>query len=252
MSSAPPYTTTTYIEPNPFNVNADTCCDDSNPFGEQAIRHAFVKKVFGILALMILVTTGIVAVFVFNERVQEWSDPQTNAAPFISAIVIYLVVAISLACCTDVRRKYPLNYIFLSILTLSTSYMLGVVCAGYKADSVVLTGGICAVACGSLVIFAMTTTIDFTRFLGMLCLMVWVLILWGFIWFIPRYSVSEKLYALLGCVIFMLFLIIDVQLIVGGHRLSISPEEYVFAAMQIYLDIVNIFLRLLMIFGERK
>lgn len=33
----------------------------------------------------------------------------------------------------------------------------------------------------------------------------------------------------------------------GNHKVSISPEEYIFAALNIYLDIVNIFIYLLMI-----
>jgi len=242
---------------NPFDVNGEQPCDHvepepENPFGEEAVRKAFVKKVFGILSVMLLVTTSTVAAFVFNEKLQQWTDPQTNVIPLISAVVVYLVVGISLACCSNVRRKYPINYIFLALLTLSTSYMVGVISGGYKAESVVLAGGICALACGSLVIFAMTTKIDFTKFLGMLCLMVWVFFLWGFVWIIPGYSNAERIYALVGCVLFMLFLVIDVQLIIGGKRHSLSPEEYIYAAMQIYLDVVNIFLYLLQIFGERK
>ncbi|KAI5716619.1 hypothetical protein M8J76_009504 [Diaphorina citri] len=35
----------------------------------------------------------------------------------------------------------------------------------------------------------------------------------------------------------------------GSHRYSISPEEYIFAALNIYLDVVNIFLSILQILG---
>ena len=31
----------------------------------------------------------------------------------------------------------------------------------------------------------------------------------------------------------------------GNHKFSISPEEYIFAALAIYLDIINIFMYLL-------
>lgn len=43
----------------------------------------------------------------------------------------------------------------------------------------------------------------------------------------------------------------DVQLIVGGkHRMSLDPEEYVFAALNIYLDIINIFIFILQLIGR--
>ena len=37
-------------------------------------------------------------------------------------------------------------------------------------------------------------------------------------------------------------------MIVGGtHKVQMSPEEYVFAALTLYLDIINIFLYILQI-----
>lgn len=43
------------------------------------------------------------------------------------------------------------------------------------------------------------------------------------------------------------YLVFDTQLILGGkhRRYTVSPEEYVFAALNLYLDIVNLFLLLL-------
>ena len=38
----------------------------------------------------------------------------------------------------------------------------------------------------------------------------------------------------------------------GNHKFSISPEEYIFAAIAIYLDIINIFLYILRIVGAAK
>ena len=43
------------------------------------------------------------------------------------------------------------------------------------------------------------------------------------------------------------------QMMMGGnHKFSISPEEYIFAAIAIYLDIINIFLYILRIVGAAK
>ena len=41
----------------------------------------------------------------------------------------------------------------------------------------------------------------------------------------------------------------DTQLIMGGKKYEISPEDYVFAAMMLYVDIIYIFLYLLALFG---
>jgi len=37
----------------------------------------------------------------------------------------------------------------------------------------------------------------------------------------------------------------------GNHKFAISPEEYIFAAIALYLDIINIFLYILRILGKK-
>lgn len=38
----------------------------------------------------------------------------------------------------------------------------------------------------------------------------------------------------------------------GKHKYSISPEEYIFAALNLYIDIVNIFMYILMLIGASR
>lgn len=55
-----------------------------------------------------------------------------------------------------------------------------------------------------------------------------------------------------GCLYFLLqFLAFDTQLLMGNKRYTMSPEEYVFATLSIYLDIIYIFSFFLQIFGKR-
>ena len=48
------------------------------------------------------------------------------------------------------------------------------------------------------------------------------------------------------------FLAVDTQLLLGNKELSLSPEEYVFAALNLYTDIINIFLYILAIIGRAR
>ena len=46
------------------------------------------------------------------------------------------------------------------------------------------------------------------------------------------------------------YLVFDTQLMMGGkHKYALSPEEYIFAALNLYLDIINLFLFILSIIG---
>ena len=56
-----------------------------------------------------------------------------------------------------------------------------------------------------------------------------------------------------GALIFSLYIVYDTQMMMGGkHKYSLSPEEYIFAALNLYLDIINLFMYLLAIFGGNR
>lgn len=48
------------------------------------------------------------------------------------------------------------------------------------------------------------------------------------------------------------FLAFDTQLLMGSKRYTMSPEEYIFATLNIYLDIIYIFSFFLQIFGTKR
>ena len=81
-----------------------------------------------------------------------------------------------------------------------------------------------------------------------------VFILFGIVaMFFPNIPIVRKVYAGIGALIFSLYLVYDTQLMMGGkHKYSLSPEEYIFASLNLYLDIVNIFIYILSLFGDRS
>lgn len=54
------------------------------------------------------------------------------------------------------------------------------------------------------------------------------------------------------CTCVQQYLVYDIQMMTGGRRESLSEEEYVYAATQIYVDIVMIFMDLLSLFGNME
>merc|ERR1719508_366985 len=99
--------------------------------------------------------------------------------------------------------------------------------------------GVCAAITLALTVFAFQTKIDFTAMGGVLIAI-----------FLPQSRTLKLVYASIGAIIFSLYIIYDTQLMVGGsHKYSLSPEEYVFAALNLYLDIINLFMYILQIIG---
>lgn len=113
--------------------------------------------------------------------------------------------------------------------------------------------GITAAVCLALTLFATQTKYDFTVFGGVLVVVLLVFCIFGIVAIIFPGKIMTLVYASIGAVLFSIYLIYDTQLMMGGkHKYSISPEEYIFAALNIYLDIVNIFMYILAIIGASR
>lgn len=112
--------------------------------------------------------------------------------------------------------------------------------------------GITAGVTLALTLFAFQTKIDFTACGGMLCALLMVLMLAGIILSFTGVSRIAMIgYGSAGALIFSLYIIYDTQLMMGGkHKYALDPEEYIFASLNIYLDVVNLFMYILMIVGS--
>lgn len=221
-------------------------------FTEKSIRRAFIRKVYAILMCQLLVTMGFISLFVFHEGTKMWA--RRNGWLFWVAFAIVFVCLIVMACCENVRRQAPMNFIFLGIFTIAESFLLGITSSVYAADAVMMAVGITAAVCLALTLFAFQTKWDFTVMGGALLCAVVILFIFGIVAiFLPGNRIVTLVYASLGALIFSLYLVYDTQLMMGGkHKYSISPEEYIFAALNLYLDIINIFLYILTIIGVAR
>jgi len=223
----------------------------TNSFSEKSVRLGFIRKVYSILSVQLVITMAIIGIFTLDSVKRYSAD---NPYLWIMAMVIMFVSLITLACCEGVRRKTPHNFIFLGLFTLAEGFMLGTVTARYRADEVLMAVGVCAAITLALTIFAFQTKIDFTAMGGVLIAVLVCFVLFGLIAaFFPASRTLNLVYAGIGTIIFSLYIVYDTQLMVGGsHKYSLSPEEYVFASLNLYLDIVNLFMYILSIIGNSR
>jgi hypothetical protein len=208
--------------------------------------------VYSILSVQLAIAVGFIALFVYNHDVKHFM--RANPGFIWAALAAYFITFLVMVCCEGVRRKAPHNFIFLGIFTVASGVCLGIISSNYNEQAVLLAGGVTVVVTLALTAFSFQTRIDFTRFGGCLFVLLIVLILFGIMTIFLRHTfpVLRLVYACLGALLFCFFLVHDTQLMIGGeHKYSISPEEYIFAALTLYLDIINIFIYLLRIFGNK-
>nr|KAF6395792.1 glutamate ionotropic receptor NMDA type subunit associated protein 1 [Molossus molossus] len=221
--------------------------------GEQwhwAGSEQLLSQVFLVLTLQLSVTLSTVAVFTFVKEVKGFV--RQNVWTYYVSYAVFFISLIALSCCGEFRRKHPWNLIALSILTVSLSYMVGMIASFYNTEAVIMAVGITTTVCFTVVIFSMQTRYDFTSCMGVLLVSMVVLIVFAVLCIFIRNRILEIVYASLGALLFTCFLAVDTQLLLGNKQLSLSPEEYVFAALNLYTDIINIFLYILTIIGRAK
>eukprot|EP00747_Dinoflagellata_sp_TGD_P179017 gnl/TRDRNA2_/TRDRNA2_29088_c0_seq1.p1 gnl/TRDRNA2_/TRDRNA2_29088_c0~~gnl/TRDRNA2_/TRDRNA2_29088_c0_seq1.p1 ORF type:complete len:278 (+),score=53.78 gnl/TRDRNA2_/TRDRNA2_29088_c0_seq1:55-888(+) len=221
------------------------------------IRSGFIQKVYMILVVQIIITVSIAAPF--NSMIpREWL--MANTWLFQLAMFGSLALVLGMACCCrNAARQFPTNYLLLFGFTILEAVVIGFVTAQYQTSAVIQAALITAGIFMGLTIFACVTKSDFTGMgpylmAALTCLMCFALVIM-ICDMCGLYSpLATKIYAGIGALLFSFYIIYDTQLIVGGrHRkFQLDVDDYVFAALNLYLDIINLFMMLLSLTGGRQ
>lgn len=206
-----------------------------------ADQMAFVRKVYMLLTVMLLFTGAFMTPFVIFPEVRLYV--QQNTYVYYAGLAMALVGLIAISCFESVSRTFPANYFFCALTTLGYSILLGVNAAFFDLDEILIAVGITFAIVFFCTLFACQTSYDFTTKLPYLLAGFFALIIAGiFAIFIFPSRASFMMLSGLGAFLFACFLIYDTQIILGGsHKFQLDEREHVFAALNIYVDIVIIF-----------
>ncbi|KAK9845898.1 hypothetical protein WJX81_005493 [Elliptochloris bilobata] len=238
-------------KPPGFDVEAAQAADAAAGFADAAVRRGFMRKVLLIVLMQLVVTAGISLIFYYVQPLKLYV--RINRWPFYLSWFLSFGMIIAMACSERLRKQYPINYVFLAAFTIVFSFQIGVITSYWDTQAVltalVATAGVVGVCC----ILAFLTPLDFTKLRGFLVIFsiifmfaVFFALIIGFMWV---HNTTIVIISAVAAVLFSLYLIYDLQIIMGGKTYQLSPDEYVAASLSIYLDVVNIFLALLTIIG---
>jgi len=222
---------------------------------DMGVRSGFVRKVYGILTAQLLLTicvAGPIATHVSKEWVQQ------NVWVLGLSVGMTFVTLFAMTCFPQLAKTVPTNYILLFAFTFFEGIMIGIISASYTWQSVCLAAGMTLCIVASMTVYACTTTSDFTGmgpYLFVALMSMCAVGLMACIMSMCGVDVKPMMYVYdgFGALLFTMYLVYDTQMIMGGnHKVQFDIDEYVFAALNLYLDIINIFLYLLELFGDRK
>ena len=212
----------------------------------QDMRLGFIRKVYGILSVQLLITFILVC-STFISSVRDFFIKSFFLIYICTPLAI--IILIVLVCCKEVTKKVPYNYILLFIWTLCEAITLCCVASRYNYKIVLTALGLTAGIVIGITAYAFWTDRDFTGWGMGLSIAVFALFFFGLFGFLFG-EWANTLYCLIGVVLFGLYLIYDTQLIIGKFGRQYGIDDYIFAALAIYIDIINIFSLILRLLGK--
>ncbi|KAG6774509.1 hypothetical protein POTOM_021862 [Populus tomentosa] len=178
----------------------------------------FIRKVYTIIAIQLLVTVAVATAVVSVDS--------------ISNFIVH----------TKLR---PLNYLLLGVFTTALGFLVGLTCA-FTSGKVILQSAI--ITFTAMVILTLYTFWAARRghdfsFLGpFLSASLIALLLFALIQiFFPLGRISVMIFGCLASILFCGFIIYDTDSLIKRY----AYDEYIWAAVSLYLDIINLFLSIL-------
>ncbi|GMN48852.1 hypothetical protein TIFTF001_018031 [Ficus carica] len=172
------------------------------------LRWSFIRKIYSIVCIQLLATIAVAAIVVSVHPISHFF---ANTGAGLGLYIVLLITPfITLCPLYYYSQRHPVNYILLGIFTISLAFAVGLTCA-FTNGKVILESVI------------LTTVV---------------------VIFFPMGRISVMIYGCLASLIFCGYIIYDTDNLIKRY----TYDEYIWAAVALYLDIINLFLSLLTIF----
>lgn len=225
----------------------------------EAGASAFLAKVFGWMFAGLIVTAGAAFAFIVALYSSESVLNVASSSAFMFSLIIaefVAVLAISLGLRSiSAGTARLLFFLYAALNGVTLSY----VCLAYTGASVVKAFVMTAVFFGVMALYGHVTKSDLTRFGPILMAGLITLIVMTLINIFMQSGMLDYILCLAGLGIFAGLTAYDVQKIKGIYFSAakasggeMAAKLSIIGALTLYLDFVNMFLRLLRLLGKRK
>jgi hypothetical protein len=208
--------------------------------GENALRWGFIRKVYGILSAQLLLTTAVSAITVLHPTLNATLSDSPGLALALAVLPFVLMIPLY-----HYQHRHPHNFVFLGLFTLCLSFSIGVACANTPGtivlEALILTSAVVA-SLTAYTFWASKKGKEFGYLGPFLFSALTILVVTSFIQiFFPLGPASNALIGGLGALVFSGFIVYDTENLIKRH----TYDEYIWASVGLYLDILNLFLTIL-------
>jgi len=208
---------------------------------ESSIRQGFARKVYGLLCAQLSLTVALCA-FCSLHQPTRIGIIEHAMVLFWTSFVLALVSILALFKC---KNRYPWNVLSFWVFTALMALQLSITCAianeSGKGTLLLIAGATTLVVFAVLTLLTWQSRVNFSwlgemLFAALFGMLVWVVLK---VLFPPgAQSPWSVFWNLLFVMIFCAFIVYDTDQI----RSKYGPDDYMIAAIELYLDIINLFI----------
>ena len=224
-----------------------TPCRTTEPVG------VYTAKAFGWMFVGLLVTFLIAAFgYVTGLIYYVFTVPYLPYVLLVAEVLVVFILSARIdKMSVGAATALFVLYAILNGVVFTTYFLL------FDVPSLILVFAVTAAFFGIMALFGYLTKCDLTSLRPLLLGGLIFLLAFGLLSFLLPLENFERIYCLIGIVIFMAFTAYDVQKIRKYHQaFQYNPEmaqkATIISALQLYLDFINIFLYLLRFLNKRK
>lgn len=207
------------------------------------IRMDFLRKVYSLLSLQLVLTTATSALFMFCLPLRNFvhSSPGLVLVSALGSLVLLLALFVY-------RHQHPVNLYLLLTFTLLEAVSVATTVTFYDYSTVFQALILTSVVFAGLTAFTFQSKRDFSKLGAGLSSCLLILVVAGLFSIFFQSDTTELLLSAAGALLFCGFIVFDTFLLMK----QLSPEEHILASINLYLDIINLFLHLLRLLDSLK
>ena len=214
------------------------------------MNNKFLTKVFGWMVVGLLVTFGTGFLVSTN---------QNMVANVVSGLGLFTILVVELAVAfffslriskmsSGTARACFILYSFVNGLFFSTYFVY------FELDSLIYVFLITAIVFAIFALIGATTKLDLSKMGSYLLMGLIAIILCGIINIFIGSSSLDFIISTIAVIVFLGYTAYDVKMIMNSDKFIAIPEENIaiYGAFQLYLDFINLFIRLIQFFGKSQ
>jgi uncharacterized protein len=222
----------------------------SDPAGE---TQRFMQHVYAWMAVALVISGGVAYYVVHDSILLSWIFEK---GLFMPLLLVELALVFGLSWFLQKMSAMTATIMFI-LYSFTTGLTLSVIFLVYELGSIVSIFGVTAAIFTAMSVYGYYTKRDLTG-IGTLAFfgLIGIIIAWLVNLFVQN-TMADFIISAIGVVVFIALTAYDTQKIksmniIGNEGTEEDKKEVIMGALTLYLDFINLFLKLLRLFGKRR